>query len=171
MKRILLASNCILLLAALTQLQLAVAGDQPSDYARPHFQAARSSISNRTLPDRAMHANLSTFADEAWILPVRSSLLTPGQITPRTLNMPSLRPFFLVGEDPQSLDWLRQRASELKEMGAAGLAVEVADTEALDRIRAAAPGITILPVNGNDLATRLQIEHYPVLITATSLEQ
>ncbi|MHC8380578.1 integrating conjugative element protein [Pseudomonas sp. LB3P14] len=171
MKRILLASNCILLLTTFTQLQLAVAGDQPSDYARPHFQAARPSINNRTQPDRAMHADLSTFADEAWTLPVRSSLLSPGQIIPRALNMPGLRPFFLVGEDPQSLAWLRQRAAELQKMGAAGLAIEVADTEALARIRAAAPGITILPVNGNDIATRLQIEHYPVLITATSLEQ
>ena len=118
-----------------------------------------------------MDADLSTFADEAWILPIRSSHFSPGQITPRALNMPGLRPFFLVGDDPQSLTWLRQRAAELQEMGAAGLAVEVADTEALTRIRAAAPDITILPVNGNDIATRLQIEHYPVLITATSLEQ
>jgi integrating conjugative element protein (TIGR03765 family) len=85
--------------------------------------------------------------------------------------MPGLQPLFLVGEDLQSLAWLRQRATELQEMGAAGLAVEVADTEALTQIRAAAPGITILPVNGNDIATRLQIEYYPVLITATSLEQ
>ncbi len=171
MKRILLASKCILLLTTFTQLQLAVAGDQPSDYARPHFEAGRQSISNRTQPDRAMHADLSTLADEAWILPVSSSRLSPGQITSRALNMPGLQPFFLVGDDPQSLTWLRQRAAELHEMGAAGLAVEVADTEALARIRAAAPGITILPVNGNDIATRLQIEHYPVLITSTSLEQ
>eukprot|EP01132_Coremiostelium_polycephalum_P015871 gene15871-19131_t len=118
-----------------------------------------------------MHTDLSTFADETWILPVRSSLLSPGQITSRALNMPGLRPFFLVGEDTQSLAWLRQRATELQEIGAAGLAVEVADTGALARIRAAAPSVTILPVNGNDIATRLQIEHYPVLITATSLEQ
>lgn len=171
MKRIPIASNCILLLAAFIQLQLAVAEDRPSDYARPHFEAARPSASNRTQPDRAIHTDLSTFADEAWILPVRSALLSQGQITPHALNMPGLRPFFLVGDDPHSLVWLRQRAAELQEMGAAGLAVEVADTEALARIRAAAPGITILPVNGNDIAARLQIEHYPVLITATSLEQ
>ncbi|ATE78280.1 integrating conjugative element protein [Pseudomonas frederiksbergensis] len=171
MKRISIASNCILLLAAFIQLQLAVAEDQPSDYARPHFETARPSASNGTQPDRAIHADLSIFADEAWILPVHSALLSPGQITSRALNMPDLRPFFLVGEDPHSLAWLRQRADKLQAMGAAGLAVEVADTEALGRIRAAAPGITILPVNGNDIATRLQIEHYPVLITATSLEQ
>lgn len=171
MKRIPIACYFTLLLAPVAQPELTIAGDQPSDYARPHFQAARSPINNKTQPDRAMHADLSAFADEAWILPVRSSHLSPGQIMSRALSMPGLRPFFLVGDDPQSLAWLRQRAAELQEMGAAGLAVEVADTEALARIRAAAPGITILPVNGNDIATRLQIEHYPVLITATSLEQ
>jgi len=171
MKRTLIARYFLLLLASFAHPELTVAGDQPSDFTRPHFQVARPPINNKVPPDRAMHADLSTFADEAWILPVRSSHLSPGQITSRTLNMPGLRPFFLVGEDPQSLAWLRQRAAELQEKGAAGLAVEVTDNEALARIRAAAPGITILPVNGNDIATRLQIEHYPVLITATSLEQ
>lgn len=171
MKRIAIACYCILLLAPFAQPQLTVAGDQPNDFTRPHFQVSRPPINNKIQPDRAIHADLSSFADEAWILPIHSSHLSPGQITSRALSMPGLRPFFLVGEDPQSLDWLRQRATELKEMGAAGLAIEVVDTEALARIRAAAPGITILPVNGNDIATRLQIEHYPVLITATSLEQ
>lgn len=171
MKRTPIAGYLILLLAPFAQPELTVAGDQPSDFSRPHFQVARPPLNNKIQPDRAMHADLSIFADETWILPVRSSHLSPGQITPRALNMPGLRPFFLVGEDPHSLAWLRQRATELQEMGAAGLAVEVADTEALARIRAAAPNITILPVNGNDIAARLQIEHYPVLITATSLEQ
>lgn len=171
MKRISLTCYFILLLVPFAQPELTVAGDQPSDFTHPHFQASRPPINNKPQPDRAMYADLSTFADEAWILPVRSSHLSPGQITSRALNMPSLRPFFLIGEDPQSLTWLRQRAAELRGMGAAGLAVEVADTEALARIRAAAPGITILPVNGNDIAARLRIEHYPVLITTTSLEQ
>lgn len=171
MKRISITCYVTLLLAPFAQPELTEAGDQPSDFTHPHFQAARPPINNKPQPDRAMRADLSTFADEAWILPVRSSHLSPGQITSRALNMPGLRPFFLVGEDAHSLAWLRQRATELQEMGAAGLAVEVTDTEALARIRAAAPGITILPVNGNDIATRLQIEHYPALITATSLEQ
>ncbi|MEB2647758.1 integrating conjugative element protein [Pseudomonas canadensis] len=171
MKRIPLICYFILLLAPFAQPERTVAGDQPSDFTRLHFQVTWPPINNKIQPSRAMHADLSTFADEAWILPVRSSHLSPGQITSRALNMPGLRPFFLVGGDPQSLAWLRQRATELQEIGAAGLAVEVTDTEALARIRAAAPDITILPVNGNDIATRLQIEHYPVLITATSLEQ
>jgi integrating conjugative element protein (TIGR03765 family) len=150
MKRIPLTCYCILLWVPFAQAELTVIGDAP---------------------DRAIHADFSTVIDEAWILPVRSSHLSPGPITPRVLNMPGLQPFFLVGGDPQSLTWLRQRAAGLREMGAAGLAVEVADTQSLARIRAAAPDITILPVSGNEIAIRLQIEHYPVLITATALEQ
>ena len=161
MKRIPLTCYFILLFAPFAQSELTVARDQPSDFTRPHFQVARSPINNKTQPDRAMLADLSTFADEAWILPVRSSHLSPGKITSRALNMPGLRPFFLVGDDPQSLAWLRQRATELQEMGAAGLAVEVTDTEALARIRAAAPDITILPVNGNDIATTCRLSTTP----------
>lgn len=171
MKRIPSEYYFAVLLAALAQPGLSFAEVQPGGFTHPHFEASRPPINNKTQPARAIHADLSAFADETWILPVRSSHLSPGQITSRALNMPGLRPFFLVGEDPQSLAWLRQRATELQEMGAAGLAVEVTDTEALARIRAVAPDITILPVNGNDIATRLQIERYPVLITATSLEQ
>lgn len=171
MKRIPSAYYFAVLLAALAQPEMSFAEHQPGGLTRPQFEAVRPPINNKTQPARTRHADLSAFADETWILPVRSSHLSPGQITTRTLDMPDLQPFFLVGEDPQSLAWLHQRATELQEIGAAGLAVEVTDTEALARIRAAAPGITILPVNGNVIASRLKIEHYPVLITATSLEQ
>ena len=171
MKRIPLVSYFILFWVPFSLAELSVVGDSPHDVTLPYFHVTGAQMSERTQPDRAMHADLSTFTDEAWLLPISSSRLSPGPITSRTLNMPGLQPFFLVGGDPLSLTWLRQHAAGLREMGAAGLAVEVADTEALLQIRAAAPGLTILPVNGNEIAIRLQIEHYPVLITATALEQ
>lgn len=171
MKRIPLNLCCLLLMAPFAQAELSVIGDLPDNVTQSYVRAKGLPINNRAESDRAMRADLSTVTDEAWILPVRSSQLSPGQITPRILNMPGLQPFFLVGGDPLSLTWLRQRAAGLREMGAAGLAVEVADSDALRQIRAAAPGITILPVSGNEIAIRLQIEHYPVLITATALEQ
>ncbi|WP_338495787.1 integrating conjugative element protein [Pseudomonas sp. WP18] len=158
MKRIIFACYSILFLAPFAHAELAAVTDIAQ--------------LNKGVPShRAIHADLSIPPDETWILPVRSSQLSPGQVASRRLEMPGLKPFFLVGDDPQSLDWLRQRGAELQAIGAAGLAVEVADASALARIRAAAPDITILPVNGNDIATRLQIQHYPVLVTATSLEQ
>lgn len=158
MKRITLTCYSILLLAPFAQAELTIVEDL-------------AQLNKGGSSHRAIHADLSVPSDEAWILPVSSSQLTPGQVVSRRLDMPGLKPFFLVGGDARSLDWLRQRAAELQAMGAAGLAVEVADTGALTRIRAAAPDITILPVNGNDIAIRLQIEHYPVLVTPTTLEQ
>ncbi|MFS2068387.1 integrating conjugative element protein [Pseudomonas sp. CT11-2] len=158
MKRITLTCYSILFLAPLVHAELAVV---------ENFAQLNDGVPSH----RAIHADLSIPLDETWLLPVRSSQLSPGQVASRRLEMPGLKPFFLVGDDPQSLDWLRQRAAELQAMGAVGLAVEVADIDGLSRIRAAAPGLNILPVNGNDIAIRLQIEHYPFLVTATSLEQ
>ena len=43
--------------------------------------------------------------------------------------------------------------------------------QALQRIRAAGPGLTILPVSGEDIGQRLGLRHYPVLIRSNRLEQ
>ncbi|PYG78469.1 MULTISPECIES: integrating conjugative element protein [unclassified Pseudomonas] len=106
-----------------------------------------------------------------WVLPVRSARLSPGAVPPRALSLPGMRPLFLVGQDATSLEWLSRHAQTLQKLGANGLAVEVDDAKALRRIQAAAPGLTTWPVSGDDIAERLELEHYPVLITPTGLEQ
>lgn len=106
-----------------------------------------------------------------WVLPVRSERLTPGTVPPRTLDLPAITPLFLVGQDLTSLEWLFRHAQVLRDLGASGLAVEVTDVQALRRIQAAAPGVNIWPVSGDDIAERLELQHYPVLITPTGLEQ
>ncbi|MOA13693.1 hypothetical protein D3C78_1337550 [compost metagenome] len=106
-----------------------------------------------------------------WVLPVRSERLTPGTVQTRALNLPAITPLFLVGQDTVSLDWLSRHAQALQDLGASGLAVEVTDVQALRRIQAAAPGVNIWPVSGDDIAERLELQHYPVLITPTGLEQ
>jgi len=82
-----------------------------------------------------------------------------------------MTPLFLVGQDAASLEWLSRHAHELLKLGANGLAVEVDDARALRRIQTAAPGLNIWPVSGDDIAERLDLGHYPVLITPTGLEQ
>ncbi|MBI6567567.1 integrating conjugative element protein [Pseudomonas synxantha] len=106
-----------------------------------------------------------------WLLPVHSARLTPGEVPRRTLDLPGMVPLFLIGADAASLAWLAQHAPALKRLGANGLAVEVADAAALQRIQAIAPGLAIWPVSGDDIAERLELKHYPVLITPTGLEQ
>jgi integrating conjugative element protein (TIGR03765 family) len=110
-------------------------------------------------------------ADYAAMLPVESTRLSPGRVEHRRLGMPGMRTLFLVGDDALSLAWLGQRAATLRALQAVGLAVQVKDVAGLARLRAAAPGLSITPVSGDDLALRLRIQHYPVLITATALEQ
>ncbi|MDF3172074.1 integrating conjugative element protein [Pseudomonas sp. ER28] len=106
-----------------------------------------------------------------WVLPVHSARLSPGVVPPRTLNLPGFTPLFLVGQDAASLEWLALHAQRLQDLGASGLAVEVADAQTLRRIQATAPGVDIWPVSGDDIAERLELQHYPVLIMPTGLEQ
>lgn len=108
---------------------------------------------------------------EADMLPVRSALLTPGDVVPRVIQAPGLVPLFLVGDDDRSHAWLRQHHAALQALGAVGLVVNVTSPADLDALRRQAPGLTLSPVSGDDLAQRLGLRHYPVLITATGIEQ
>ncbi|MEQ9745438.1 integrating conjugative element protein [Pectobacterium actinidiae] len=110
-------------------------------------------------------------ATEADMLPVRSSKLTPGTVARRIIDAPGLQPFFLVGDDEASYTWLQRQGASLREHGAVGLVVNVETEDGLVRLRAAAPGLLLAPVAADDLAERLGLRHYPVLITSTGIEQ
>ncbi|MDI5993616.1 integrating conjugative element protein [Pseudomonas sp. MDMC216] len=109
--------------------------------------------------------------NEASMLPVRSSRLSPGEVARRVIEAPGLPPFFLVGDDQRSHAWLQQRAPRLRELGAVGLVVNISSAESLDALRALVPELPLSPVAGDDLAERFGLRHYPVLITASGLEQ
>ncbi|EOB3985812.1 DUF2859 domain-containing protein, partial [Escherichia coli] len=49
--------------------------------------------------------------------------------------------------------------------------VNVADESSLRVLRELAPGVVMVPASGSVLARRLQISHYPVLITDNGLSQ
>ncbi|WP_431521391.1 PFL_4695 family integrating conjugative element protein [Blastomonas fulva] len=59
----------------------------------------------------------------------------------------------------------------MRELGAVGLVVNVESMAALVELRHLAPGLTLAPASGDDLAQRLDLRHYPVLITSTGIEQ
>lgn len=107
---------------------------------------------------------------EANLLPVHSTHLTPGRVAPHTLREPSLSPFFLIGCDAPSRAWLHARGDTLRAMGAIGLVVNVNSAEGLAALRRDAPGLTLVPTSGDDIAIRLGLSHYPVLVTATGIE-
>lgn len=107
---------------------------------------------------------------EADFLPVRSTRLTPGTVAPRKINVPGLTPIFLIGDDVRSRAWLRTNARRLKTLRAIGFVAQVESAAALHSLRQLVPDLTLVPASSDDIAQRLSIEHYPVLITAAAIE-
>lgn len=154
--------------------QLTVVQNRGGVSASPYYQAMDLSPIGTALgrPDQAEipEVQIHPFS-EADMLPVRSALLSPGKVERQSMDATGLRPLFLVGDDELSRNWLHQRAGSLRALGAVGLVVNVESAEGLARLRGMAPDLTLSPAFGDDLAQRLGIRHYPVLITATDLEQ
>lgn len=108
---------------------------------------------------------------EAAMLPVLTPELRPGSVPDRPLQLPGIGALFLIGDDDLSREWLKANAGALAEQHAAGMIVNVTDMDAVRELRELAPGVSLAPASGSELARRLQIAHYPVLITDTGLTQ
>jgi integrating conjugative element protein (TIGR03765 family) len=126
---------------------------------------------NLCLADRAMFQYAEDRFREDDLLPVRTNNLSPGMVKRRSLDASGLPAFFLIGDDALSRSWLRQRLPQLTKLKATGLVVNVESSASLTHLRQIARGLTLSPVSADDLALRLQLHHYPVLVTASSIEQ
>ncbi len=110
-------------------------------------------------------------ADLDRLLPIQSPGLTPGQVERRHLDIKFARPFFLIGTDPVSRQWLRAHRAELLRIGAVGMLVQVEKVHDLRAIAALSGGLPILPASASDIAEALGLSHYPVLISNQGIEQ
>jgi len=110
-------------------------------------------------------------ADLQPILPIRSPGLTPGRVQVRSHGRPFSRPFFLIGSDARSRQWLHNHRDRLKEIGAVGMLVQADTLKDLSTIAELANGLSILPASATDIGQALGIKHYPVLISAKGIEQ
>lgn len=176
--------NRILLIAAIGLLStttvfaqtasapLIVVEDRGGSSALPYYQPLNSQPDEAAPPAPMPAPRVGDTADaEAAMLPVHSTQLSPGEVQRRVIRAPGLTALFLVGDDELSRAWLRQRQAALRELGAVGLVVNVESAAALTDLRRLAPGLTLSPASGDDLAQRLGLRHYPVLITPTGIEQ
>ena len=129
--------------------------------------------SNDETPPRSpvpIKPQLGAADPEAW-LPIQSPGLTPGPVQARSHDRPFARPFFLIGSDTRSLQWLQDHRDRLKDIGAVGMLVQADTLGDLRTIASLADGLSILPASASDIAKALGISHYPVLISAHSIEQ
>lgn len=118
-------------------------------------------------------ATLSNF------LPVRSPGLLVGDLAGRQLKpdvrerlaQGNPRPFFLIGSDRVSLEWLATHRDTLKSLGAVGMLVQADTEQDVRSVTEISPGLSITLGSGIDLASALGIDRYPVLITRDGITQ
>lgn len=100
-----------------------------------------------------------------------STALRPGDVEPRKIRMPLVQPVFIVGNGQRSSEWLDRRHRYLARINAVGLLTRAENADDLARIRRRFPGLLIQPIQADSIAGRLDIRHYPVLITSTAIVQ
>ncbi|CAK7033118.1 integrating conjugative element protein [Saezia sanguinis] len=153
-------------LAQPAENRLIVVQDRGGTSALPYYEA-----SGLTAEPSAMVQSSAMEQPFALAQPVVSQRLVPGKVMPRTIHAPGLTPFFIIGDDDLSRRWLEARYPVLQKLGAFGLVVNVSTMDALQSLRQLVPGLTLSAVPGDDLAHRLQLDHYPALIMSTGIEQ
>jgi integrating conjugative element protein (TIGR03765 family) len=169
MKRFSVPLAVMVFLSAPALAELIVVEDHGGASALPYYEAL-DSPKGRVAPSAPRTVPIRSLSEaEAALLPVRSARLSPGDEPPRAIRAPGLTPMFLVGDDDLSQAWLQERYAALLEMRAVGLVVSVSSPASLAALRRLVPGLTLSPASADDLAERLGISHYPVLMTATGI--
>ncbi|MBH2876154.1 integrating conjugative element protein [Serratia marcescens] len=149
---------------------LNVIADIGGEDASPYFEGINRQEGAQSSPV-VPPAPASPAEAEAAALPVATPELTPGDVADRPLQLPGIGSLFIVGDDDASRLWLQANAEQLKSRHAGGLVVNVSNLPALQALRELAPGVPMAPASGSELARRLQLSNYPVLITDTGLSQ
>ena len=159
-----------LLLSVVAQAELTVIYDSGHTLPMAPFLEAFA-VDGASAPPRSVIATPSLgAADPASLLPIQSPGLTPGPVQARSHERPFARPFFLIGSDMRSRQWLEDHRDRLKALGAVGMLVQADTLEDLRAIAELAQGLPILPASATDIARALGIAHYPVVITAHGIE-
>ncbi len=167
--RLLTQLSCVLVLGITSfsvQAELTVVADLGGQSTATYFEGINNQ--GREVVPQVGPEPLS--APVMTILPVTTPELTPGKVEARMLSLSGIRPMFLIGDDDLSRRWLSQRRDVLGQLNAVGLVVNVANEGGLNDLKKHADGLELLPVSGSDLAKRLGLTHYPVLLTEKGLE-
>ena len=150
-----------------TSAQLHVIADYGGESAVRFYESLQPDETVVAASPNAIPATLT----EMDILPVVSHRLTPGKVMPVSLDLTGMAPIFLIGADNLSIQWLIQNNETLERIHATGLVVNVKTPEELTALRQKFPRLTFIPTPGDDLAIRLNLSHYPALLTEVGLSQ
>ncbi len=108
--------------------------------------------------------------NEGGFKPLKTKLTLCAEGYSKTVDIEHLaHPFFVVGDDEASYQWIAAYKPILQKLDAVGLVIQADNVAALDRLHHAS-GLPINPAQGDNLATFFNMTCYPVLITAHRIE-
>jgi integrating conjugative element protein (TIGR03765 family) len=124
------------------------------------------------LPQVLPEVNLAESDDfSEKLFPIHTPELSPGEVMATSTQLLLPQPLFLLGCDARSRQWLSQFSGRLQQIGAVGLVVEAQSLADYQAVAALAPGLRLSPAPVSQLAQQLALRHYPVLISASRIEQ
>lgn len=104
-----------------------------------------------------------------------TSHLTVGKITARPLPVTMAgklhTPIFIMGSDKASRQWLQKKKPALLAMGAKGVLVESPSHQYFKQVAAMAKPLKIDAMAIDDIAQKLNLKHYPAIISNAGIEQ
>ncbi|ACR67576.1 integrating conjugative element protein [Edwardsiella ictaluri] len=147
---------------------LNVIADLGGEDASPYFDGINK---QPDLLEASTATTLPPVSDMAAMFPVSTPEMAPGVVADRPLQLPGIGALFLIGDDVLSRSWLAENAQTLTDRHAVGMIISVDSASAVQSLRSLAPGVPMAPASGSELARRLQLRHYPVLISDTGLSR
>lgn len=102
--------------------------------------------------------------------PMESSLEV-GVVETRGHHQSVLMPFFIMGADQASIEWLLANASVLQAMKATGMVTNIDSWKTLQRIRELVPDLMLESIPLDTVIPLFGLTHYPVLITREEITQ
>ncbi len=106
------------------------------------------------------------------VFPVTTKGMTPGKVVNKTIQLDFLpSPVFVIGDDRRSVVWLLDHKAQLKKLNAIGIVVSVETETDFKHLQRLAKPLLLMPVSAQQIAERVGVNHYPVLITSTEVSQ
>lgn len=102
--------------------------------------------------------------------PIESSM-TIGKVMPFQHGKPVADPFAIMGGDSQSLRWLSENQAFFAEGKVDVYITNLNSLAEFNNIKKLFPAIHFIPVNTDDLAEIFDVQHYPIYIDQTSVQQ
>lgn len=102
--------------------------------------------------------------------PIRSEMQV-GIVHPHANDKQVPRPFFIIGTDEYSTEWLKANHEYLKQINARGLITNVDSSNDIDALRSLVNGIPIDAMPVDAIAETFELNYYPVLVLQEEITQ